>query len=123
MCQWATSQRSPLDKEASVAKANEVLGAIFGVSKTKGDKKLQPKPRKNKTTRGEGSAHQGQQHGEMFSAKMPTEKQMNKDMARAAKRHATDAWVRGTMSDKEHSATHRRADSVLKGKAGKSRLW
>jgi hypothetical protein len=41
------------------------------------------------------------------------------DRAHDAKVHATDAWVRGQMTSKEHDAVHKRADSVIKKKGKK----
>lgn len=45
----------------------------------------------------------------------------DRTVARAhdAKVHATDAWVRGEMTSKEHAAVHKRADSVIKKKGRK----
>ena len=46
----------------------------------------------------------------------PSDKEMLKDHARMQKRHATESWVAGRMSTKEHNAIHARADHVLAGK-------
>lgn len=50
----------------------------------------------------------------------PSDKQMVKEHARMQKRHATEDWVAGRMSTKEHNATHARADHILSGKHPKS---
>jgi hypothetical protein len=46
----------------------------------------------------------------------PSDKQMVKDHARMQKRHATESWVAGRMTTKEHNAIHARADHVIAGK-------
>ena len=113
-----------------MAEIAPMLGAILGISKTpKGqDKKRAAKPHgarvpgkkgkgDNSVTRGEKSVtSHGQQHGELSSASVPTEHQMMKEHAKGALRHATDSWVSGHMTTKEHAAVHARAKHVLSGK-------
>jgi hypothetical protein len=114
-----------VDKEASVADIAPMLGAILGISKTpKGqDKKraVKPKTKKNgaghMVTHGEGSVtSQGQQHGELSSASVPTEKHLMRENAKSSLRHATDSWVTGHITTKEHAAVHARAKHILSGK-------
>jgi len=102
-----------------------MLGAILGISKTpKGqDKKRAVKPKTSKgrgghkVTAGEHSVtEQGQQHGELASYKAPTEHKIMKENAKHALRQATDSWVSGHMTTKEHAAVHARAKHVLSGK-------
>jgi hypothetical protein len=52
--------------------------------------------------------------------KRPSDKQMVKEHARSTKRRATEAWVSGRMSTKEHTAAHQRADHILDGKEPKT---
>lgn len=49
----------------------------------------------------------------------PTTESRTVERAHDAKVHATDAWVRGEMTSKEHDAVHKRADSVIKKKGRK----
>ncbi len=102
-----------------------MLGAILGISKTpKGqDKKraVKPKTKKgrgdHKVTGGEHSVtEQGQQHGELASYKAPTEHQLMRANAKSNLRQATDSWVSGHITTKEHAAVHARAKHVLSGK-------
>lgn len=51
--------------------------------------------------------------------KKPTTESRTVERAHDAKVHATDAWVRGEMTSKEHDAVHKRADSVIKKKGKK----
>jgi hypothetical protein len=46
----------------------------------------------------------------------PSDKTMMKDHAKRAMRRATEDWVDGRMSTKEHNAVHDRAKHVLSGK-------
>ena len=104
-----------------------MLGAIMGVSKTpRGqDKKraVKPKTRGSKAggrhtvTHGEGSVtSHGQQHGELASYKAPTQHALMKESAKGSMRRATDDWVEGRMTTKEHNAVHERAKHVLSNK-------
>lgn len=105
-----------------------MLGAILGISRTpKGqDKKraVKPKTKKgrgdHKVTGGEKSVTEpAQQHGELASYKEPvklTDRQEIKQSAKHALKRATDDWVEGRISTKEHKAVHERTKHVLKGK-------
>lgn len=102
-----------------------MLGAILGISKTpKGqDKKraVKPKTKKgrgdHKVTGGEKSVTEpAQQHGELASYKAPTDAKMVREHAKSALRNATESWVSGHITTKEHKAVHDRAKHVLSGK-------
>ena len=105
-----------------------MLGAILGVSKTpKGqDKKraVKPKTKKgkgdHKVTGGERSVTEpAQQHGELASYKEPkplTNRQITVSSAKGSMRRATDDWVEGRITTKEHKAVHDRAKHVLSNK-------
>lgn len=99
-----------------------MLGAILGISKTpKGqDKKRAKKPTAKKTTGGEKSVTEpAQQHGELASYQAPkpvSEHKMMKENAKHTLRRATDDWVEGRITTKEHRAVHERAKHVLSGK-------
>jgi hypothetical protein len=105
-----------------------MLGAILGVSKTpKGqDKKraVKPKTKKgrgdHKVTGGEKSVTEpAQQHGELASFQAPkpiSDHKMIKENAKHTLRRATDDWVEGRISTKEHKAVHDRTKHVLSGK-------
>lgn len=105
-----------------------MLGAILGISHTpKGqDKKRAVKPTSKKskhgtavfiTTKGEHSVTSpGQQHGELASNKEPTEHQLMKENAKREMRHATESWISGHTTTKEHNAVHARAKHALSGK-------
>jgi hypothetical protein len=110
-----------------------MLGAIFGISKTpKGqDKKRAVKPTAKtskktgtatfKTTKGEGSVTEPmQQHGELASYKAPpppSDRKLMRESAKHTIRRATEDWVEGRITTKEHKAAHDRAKHVLSGKA------
>jgi hypothetical protein len=99
-----------------------MLGAILGISHTpKGqDKKRAKKPKGKKTTGGEKSVTEpAQQHGELASYKAPapiSDRQLMKANAKSTLRRATDDWVEGRISTKEHKAVHERTKHVLSGK-------
>jgi hypothetical protein len=108
-----------------VADIAPMLGAILGISRTpKGqDKKRAVKPKTKKgrgdhmVTHGENSVTSpGQQHGELSSASVPTDKHLMRENAKREMRHATDSWVSGHTTTKEHAAVHARAKHVLSGK-------
>jgi hypothetical protein len=108
-----------------VADIAPMLGAILGISRTpKGqDKKRAVKPKTKKgrgdhmVTHGEHSVTSpGQQHGELSSASVPTEKHLMRENAKSSMRHATDSWVSGHTTTKELAAVHARAKHVLSGK-------
>jgi hypothetical protein len=48
--------------------------------------------------------------------KPKSEKHMAKEHAKHAKRRATEDWVEGRITTKQHSAVHKRAEHVLAGK-------
>jgi len=105
-----------------------MLGAILGISKTpKGqDKKraVKPKTKKGrgdqKVTGGEHSVTEpAQQHGELASYQAPkpvSDRKLIKENAKHTLRRATDDWVEGRISTKEHTAVHERTKHVLSGK-------
>ena len=105
-----------------------MLGAILGISRTpKGqDKKraVKPKTKKgrgdHKVTDGEKSVTEpAQQHGELASYQAPkpiSDGKMMKENAKGTLRRATDDWVEGRISTKEHKAVHERTKHVLSGK-------
>lgn len=104
-----------------------MLGAIMGISKTpKGeDKRRAAKPKTHKgvqkrdhrVTKGEKSmASHGQQHGELASYKAPTQHQLMKERAKGSMRQATDDWVNGRISTREHDGIHARAKHVATGR-------
>ncbi len=105
-----------------------MLGAILGISKTpKGqDKKraVKPKTKKgrgdHKVTGGEMSVTEpAQQHGELASYMAPkpmSDHQQIKMNAKSTLKRATDDWVEGRISTKEHKAVHERTKHVLSGK-------
>jgi hypothetical protein len=121
-----------------------MIGALFEqTNSAKQTKMRQPKPKKNGTTKGEKSVSSpAQQHGELAGNAEPkpiTDRAMVKDHAKRAMRHATEDWVEGRMTTKEHTARHERAKHVISGKAvrefkgttgerapgkmGKGKLW
>lgn len=101
-----------------------MLGAILGISKTpKGqDKKraVKPKTKKHGTHKVTGGEHSVtepmQQHGELASNKAPTDHQLMRENAKREMRHATESWISGHTTTKEHNAVHARARHVLSGK-------
>ena len=105
-----------------------MLGAILGISKTpKGqDKKraVKPKTKKgrgdHKVTGGEKSVTEpAQQHGELASFQAPkplSDKKLMKESAKHTARRATEDWVEGRISTKEHQAVHERTKHVMSGK-------
>lgn len=100
-----------------------LIGALFeGTPPKSRAAKGNPKPRKNKTTMGEKSvaSNQAQQHGELaysLDSKPATDRTLAKDHAKSSMRRATEDWVEGRLTTKEHVARHERAKHVLKGKS------
>jgi hypothetical protein len=90
-----------------------MLGAVLGVSKTP---KGQDKKRAKKSKGEKSVTEPGQQHGELSSSKAPTDRHLMRENAKSSLRHATDSWVSGHISTKEHAAVHARAKHVLSGK-------
>jgi hypothetical protein len=88
-----------------------MLGAIVtSPPKAQGKKRA-------KKSKGEKSVTQpGQQHGETFNYKAPTEHSMMKERAKSTMREATASWVRGDMSTREHEQVHARAKHVISGR-------
>jgi hypothetical protein len=111
-----------------VADIAPMLGAILGISKSpKGEDKkraVKPKTKKgrgdHKVTGGEKSVTSpAQQHGELASSQVPkplSEHKLTKENAKHTLRRATDDWVEGRISTKEHKAVHERAKHVMSGK-------
>jgi hypothetical protein len=105
-----------------VADIAPMLGAILGISHTpKGqDKKRAKKPKGKKTTGGEHSVTEpAQQHGELASYQAPkpiSDKKIIRENAKHTLRRATDDWVEGRITTKEHKAVHERTKHVLSGK-------
>jgi hypothetical protein len=92
-----------------------LIGALFNSVTPKGqDKKRARKPKPNATTLGEKSVTEpGQQHGELGSYKEPTPAERTRNHARDAKVRATQDWVDGRISSKQHANIHERANHVL----------
>jgi hypothetical protein len=96
-----------------------LIGAFFDVKPSAADgKKRAPKPKTNKVTKGEKSVTEpAQQHGELASSADPkpiSDKKLIRETAKGEKRRATEAWIGGRMSTKNHEAVHKRANHVLK---------
>jgi hypothetical protein len=88
-----------------------MLGAILGVAHTTKEKKSAKKSKAKKTIEPE--------HVTMASfpeIKKVSEKHMMKENAKHTARRATEDWVEGRISTKEHCAVHDRAKHVMKGK-------
>lgn len=52
----------------------------------------------------------------MAPARRPSDKQLVREHAKSTARRATQDWIDGRISTKEHSAVHERAKHVLAGK-------
>jgi hypothetical protein len=92
-----------------------MLGAIVTTPKRGEDKKRRGK------SKGEKSVTQPkQQHGELLNELEPatpiTEKQRVKEHAKHEMRRATEDWVSGRITTKEHKSVHERAKHVMSGK-------
>jgi hypothetical protein len=111
-----------------VSSLGALIGPLFDAGESPAqDKKRAAKPKAKvnkkkgtaeyKTTKGEGSVTEPmQQHGELASAKepvMPTATEQTHDHARRAKVYATQDWVEGRMTSKDHKTVHDRANHVL----------
>jgi hypothetical protein len=93
-----------------------MLGAILGISRTP---KGQDKKRAKKSKGEKSVTEPEQQHGELASSKAPpapSDKKLMKESAKHTIRRATDDWVEGRITTKEHKAVHERAKHVLSGK-------
>jgi len=55
-------------------------------------------------------------NGKGSATKAPSPKQLVKEHAKHAARRATEDWVEGRISTKEHNAVHARAKHVMSGK-------
>ena len=99
-----------------------LIGALFDSTPPKERAaKRNRRPAPNKTTLGEKSvsSNKAQQHGELaysLDSKPATDRSLAKDHAKSAMRRATEDWVDGRLTTKEHTARHERAKHVLKGK-------
>lgn len=103
---------------AKASLGGPLIGALFNsITPPAADKKRARKPKTNKTTLGEGSVPgHAQQHGELAASKMPTDTQRIKEAARHAKRNATEDWIAGRRSTKDHEHIHRRSNHILDNK-------
>ena len=93
-----------------------MLGAILGISKTP---KGQDKKRAKKSKGEKSVTEPEQQHGELASNKIPpppSDKKLMRESAKHTARRATEDWVSGHITTKEHSAVAARAKHVLSGK-------
>ncbi len=97
-----------------------MLGAIFG---TKHSPKAKAAKSKSKSAAKKvaivvhtESPLANAQHTMPTEHKMPTEHQRMKENAKSEMRRATDSWVSGHMTTKEHCAVHNRAKHILSGK-------
>lgn len=105
-----------MEKEASVADIAPMLGAILGISHTP---KGQDKKRAKKSKGEKSVTEPAQQHGELASHQAPKpipDKKLIKENAKHTLRRATDDWVEGRITTKEHKAVHDRTKHVLSGK-------
>jgi hypothetical protein len=106
-----------------------IIGPLFASETPPGqDKKRAEKPKTKvskktgtmvtKTTKAEKSVTEpDQQHGELASADVPTPIERTHDHARDAKVRATQDWVEGRMTSKQHENIHARANHVLMSKS------
>lgn len=93
-----------------------MLGAILGISHTP---KGQDKKRAKKSKGEKSVTEPAQQHGELASHQAPKlipDKKLIKENAKHTLRRATDDWVEGRITTKEHKAVHDRTKHVLSGK-------
>jgi hypothetical protein len=90
-----------------------MLAAVFPSGKVA---KAQDKKRAKKSKGEKSVTEPGQQHGELSSDTPPTPGQLIKASAKSSMRNATESWVSGHISTKEHNALHARAKHVLSGK-------
>jgi hypothetical protein len=98
-----------------MVKIAPMLGAIVTSPPKGNDKKRRGKSKGEKSV-----TEPKQQHGELLNSLMPTTppstKQMTKDHAKHEMRRATEEWVSGRITTKEHKAVHERAKHVMSGK-------
>ena len=99
-----------------MAEIAPMLGAILGISKTP---KGQDKKRAKKSKGEKSVTEPAQQHGELASYEAPkpmSEHKIMKENTKHTLRRATEDWVDGRISTKEHNAVHARAKHVLSSK-------
>jgi hypothetical protein len=104
-----------------MASISSLIGPLFTSVTPKGqDKKRARKPKTNKTTKGEASVTEPmQQHGELGANAEPTPMARIKNNARDAKVAATQDWIAGRVSTKQHEHVHARANHVLTNRSPK----
>lgn len=105
-----------MEKGASVADIAPMLGAILGISHTP---KGQDKKRAKKSKGEKSVTEPAQQHGELASHQAPKpipDKKLIKESAKHTLRRATEDWVDGRITTKEHKAVHERTKHILSGK-------
>lgn len=86
-----------------------LLGPLFMSVTPKGQDK-----KRAKKSKGEKSVTEpAQQHGELSSYKEPTPLARTKMHARDAKVRATQDWVEGRVTTKQHKNVHERANHIL----------
>jgi hypothetical protein len=86
-----------------------LIGALLQSTTPKSEDK-----KRAKRSMGEKSVTEPhQQHGELANSKEPTPAQRIRRSAKDTKVRATQDWVDGRISTKEHKAVHARADHVL----------
>lgn len=102
-----------------------LIGPLFDAAEPAAEaKKRAPKPKakrskhggtaESKVTSGEGSVTAPmQQHGELASSAEPTPVEQVQNHARREKVRATQDWVEGRMTTKQHEHVHSRANHVL----------
>ncbi len=97
-----------------MAEIAPMLGAIFGAKHASTGKAAKSKSAKA----AKKVAVVIHEHSPMANAehKMPTDNQMIRERAKSEMRSATDSWVSGHMTTKEHGAVVARAKHVLAGK-------
>lgn len=97
-----------------MAEIAPMLGAIFGTKHS--PKKAAAKSKSKSAAKKAPIVVHTISPLENAEHKAPTDKQRIKESAKSEMRHATDSWVSGHMTTKEHSAVHARAKHVLSNK-------
>ncbi len=93
-----------------------MLGAIFGAKHSPSTKAAKSKS-KNAAKRVAIVVHTSSPlENAQHMAKAPTDKHMMKENAKHTMRRATEDWVDGRITTKEHKAMHDRAKHVISGK-------
>jgi len=93
-----------------------MLGAILGVAHTKKGKGKKAAAKSKKEPTITHASISVNSPSVPMDHKMPTDKHMIRENAKREMRHATDSWVSGHTTTKEHAAIHARAAHVLSGK-------